>query len=625
VTPHDGSTRTLSSWVTFAGCVLVVTVLYWAQVVLVPIALAGLLTFMLAPLVTRLQRGIGRIAAVIVVVTCGSAILGGGAWAAFTQFSRVVADLPAYRTNIRQKIADVRHAGQGGSLEKVQATFDDIKTEIQRPDPREPVRGTAARPIVVRSEQVADWWSFPAWLGPIVGPVATGGFVLVLVIFMLLEREDLRGRVIGLIGHGHLAVTTRAFEEASERVSRQLLMQALVNAIYGACVAIGLWALGVPYALFWAVVGASLRFIPYVGPVLASGAPILVSLAVLPGWTQPLSVIGLFVALELFTNLVLETVLYAGAAGVSQVGLLVAIAFWTWLWGPIGLLLATPLTVCVVVLGKHVPALEFLSTLMADMPALAPDVAYYQRLLARDQNDAFERIERHQAAEGRETVYDALLLPALNYAERDRLEGRLSPAEEDMVIGATRELLTDSNSPERPPPTDAAEATERSVEADEMGAATPRPMPLPVLAYPVNGDADAVALRMLDQLIDGDAIDLEIVTTVMMSSELIATLRQQASRVLCLADLPPSPSSKTRYLVKKLRAAIPELTIVVGRWAPDALADDNLRLLTDAGATHVTTRLLETRDVLRQYISVPHSENDGTAIGFPSSGLTKGS
>lgn len=597
VTPHDGLTRTLSSWATFAGCVLVVTVLYWSQVVLVPIALAGLLTFILAPLVTRLQRRIGRIAAVIVIVTCGTAILGGGAFAAFNQFSRVVADLPAYRTNIRQKILDVRHVGQGSSIEKVQATIDDIKTEIQRPDPREPARGTAARPVVVRSEQVADWWSFPAWLGPIVGPVATGGFVLVLVIFMLLEREDLRGRVIGLIGHGHLAVTTRAFEEASERVSRQLLMQALVNAIYGAIVAIGLWALGVPYALFWAVIGASLRFIPYVGPVLAAGAPTLVSLAVLPGWTQPLSVIGLFVALELFTNLVLETVLYAGAAGVSQVGLLVAIAFWTWLWGPIGLLLATPLTVCVVVLGKHVPGLEFLSTLMADTPALAPDVAYYQRLLARDQSEASELIERHRTAEDRETVYDALLLPALNYAERDRLEGRLSPAEEDMVIGATRELLADTN----------ANANEPLAETDETTPAAPTPLPLAVLAYPVNGDADAVALAMLDQLVGNDAIDLNIITTVMTSSELIATLQREASRVLCLADLPPSPSSKTRYLVKKLRTAIPELTIVVGRWAPDALADDNLRLLTDAGATHVTTTLLETRDVLRQCIPVGNS------------------
>jgi predicted PurR-regulated permease PerM len=600
VTPHEGAARAVSSWVTFAGCVLVVGVLYWTQVVVVPIALAGLLTFILAPVVTLLQRRIGRVAAVIVVVTCGASFLGGGAWAAFTQFSRVAADLPAYRTNIRQKIADVRQAGEGGSLQKVQATFDDIKTELQKPDPREPARGTAARPIVVRSEQVADWWSFPAWLGPVVGPIATGGFVLVLVIFMLLERDDLRGRLIGFIGHGHLAVTTKAFDEASERVSRQLLMQVLVNAIYGACVAIGLWTLGVPYALFWALVGSSVRFIPYVGPVLAAGAPILVSLAVLPGWTQPLWVAGFFVALELFTNLVLETVLYAGAAGVSQVGLLVAVAFWTWLWGPIGLLLATPLTVCVVVLGKHVPGLEFLSTLMADTPALTADVAYYQRLLARDQSDAFERIERHLTAEGRETVYDALLLPALNYAERDRLEGRLSPGEEEMVIGATRELLTDTEAA-RSARTAESAAKEHAGDNDSLAIpASSRRTPLSVLAYPVNGDADAVALRMLNQLIDVDAIEMEIASAGMLSSDLIAAVRQRACRVLCLADLPPSPASKTRYLVKKLHAAFPELTIVVGRWAPDMLADDNPGLVSDAGATHVTTRLLEARDILRQ-------------------------
>ena len=604
MTLSEEAVDALSSWATFVGCVLVVGVLYWTQVLLVPIALAGLLTFILAPVVTHLQRRIGRIAAVIVVVTCGGAILGGGAWAAFTQFSRVAAELPAYRTNIRQKIADVRHAGEGGSLGKVQATLDEIKTEIRKSDPDDPGRGTAASPVVVRSEQVADWWSFPAWLGPILGPIATGGFVLVLVIFMLLERDDLRGRLIGLIGHGNLAVTTKAFEEASERVSRQLLMQALVNAIYGACVAIGLWALGVPYALFWAVIGASVRFIPYVGPVLGAGPPILVSLAVLPGWTQPLWVLSFFVALELFTNLVLETVLYAGAAGVSQVGLLLAVAFWTWLWGPIGLLLATPLTVCVVVLGKHVPGLDFLSTLMADMPALAPDVAYYQRLLARDQVDALERVERHQAAEGRETVYDALLVPALNYAERDRLEGRLSVAEEDQMIAATRELLLDIQDAAGAAGAPAVDAeplhhAEDSSDADATSTALARDA-LAVLAYPVNGEADAVALRMLDHLVDSDAIALEIVSTGMTSSDLIAAVRQRASRILCLADLPPSPSSKTRYLVKKLHAALPHLTIVVGRWAPDALADDNPRLLEDAGATHVFKRLVEARDVLRE-------------------------
>ena len=214
---------------------------------------------------------------------------------------------------------------------------------------------------------------------------------------MLLERRDLRDRLIGLFGHGRLAITTKAIDEAGTRVSRQLLMQSLVNLVYGIAAGVGLSFLGVPYPLLWASLGAALRFIPYVGPVLAAGAPILVSLAALEGWTGPLEVIALFVVLELFTNLVLETVLYAGAAGVSQVALLMSVAFWTWLWGPLGLLMATPLTVCLVVLGKHVPGLEFVGMLMADTPALAPEHGYYQRLLARDQGEAADLIDQlHQ-------------------------------------------------------------------------------------------------------------------------------------------------------------------------------------------------------------------------------------
>jgi predicted PurR-regulated permease PerM len=266
-----------------------------------------------------------------------------------------------------------------------------------------------------------------AWLGPIIGPLGTAAMVVALVIFMLLERRDLRDRLIGLIGHGRLTVTTKAFDEAGSRVSKQLLMQSLVNGIYGVVAGLGLYFLGVPYPLVWGTLGAALRFVPYLGPVLGAGAPILVSLAALPGWAGPLSVIGMFTALELFTNLVLETVLYAGAAGVSQVALLVSVAFWTWLWGPLGLLMATPLTVCLVVLGKHVPGLTFVGTLMADTPPLAPEYGYYQRLLARDPGEAADLIERHIKNEPWGTVYDALLLPALNYAERDRLENRLSP------------------------------------------------------------------------------------------------------------------------------------------------------------------------------------------------------
>ena len=300
-----------------------------------------------------------------------------------------------------------------------------------------------------------------SWLGPIVGPLGTAGLVVAMVIFMLLERRDLRDRLLGLVGHGRLTTTTKALDEAGTRVSRQLLMQSLVSLLYGVVAGLGLYYLGVPYPLVWAVLGAVLRFIPYVGPVLGAGAPILVSLAALQGWAGPLWVVGLFVVLELFTNLVLETVLYAGAAGVSSSALLVALAFWTWLWGPLGLLMATPLTVCLVVLGKHVPGLEFVGTLLADTPALAPEYGYYQRLLARDQSEAADLIERHIKAEPPGSVYDALLLPALNYAERDRLELRLSPDEESAVLEATRELLSDAADSIRrlrPPPPASADA-----------------------------------------------------------------------------------------------------------------------------------------------------------------------
>ncbi len=419
-----------------------------------------------------------------------------------------------------------------------------------------------------------------------------------MVIFMLLERRDLRDRLIGLFGHGQLAITTKAFDEAGTRVSRQLLMQSLVNLVYGIAAGVGLYFLGVPYPLVWAALGAALRFIPYVGPVLGAGAPILVSLAALQGWAGPLWVVGLFVVLELFTNLVLETVLYAGAAGVSQVALLVSVAFWTWLWGPLGLLMATPLTVCLVVLGKHVPGLEFVGTLMADTPALAPEYGYYQRLLARDQSEAADLIERHIKTEPPRSVYDALLLPALNYAERDRLEQRLSLDEETAVIDATRELLSDAAESIRRLQPEPAEPP------DDPPLPGPRE-PLRVLGYATNGVADELALAMLAHLLDDLPIAVEITRTRMQASELVSLVQAQGVSVVCLADLPPSPPSKTRYLVKRLHAALPEVRILVGRWAPPALADDSTQLLRDAGANLVASTLLETRTYLGGLVEIP--------------------
>ena len=557
-------------------------VLYWAQAILVPIALAILLTFVLAPPVTWLQRWIGRVPAVLTVVMLVFTVLGAAGWGLSRQMNHLAQDLPRYRVNILEKIADVRLFGRGGSVEKLQETIEGIRTDIEKADTP---RGTPSRPVVITSEQVASFPGF-AWLRPLLGPLGTAALVLVLVIFMLLERRELRDRLIGLFGHGRLASTTKAFDEAGTRVSRQLLMQSLVNLIYGVAAGVGLYLLDVPYPLVWAILGAALRYVPYVGPVMGAGAPILVSLAALDGWVGPLSVVGLFVVLELFTNLVLETVLYAGAAGVSQVALLVSVAFWTWLWGPLGLLMATPLTVCVVVLGKHVPGLEGVGMLMTDSPALAPAYGYYQRLLARDQGEAADLVERRIKAEAPRSVYDALLLPALNYAERDRLRERLSTDEEASVIATTRELLAD-----------AAEWIQRRDSADERPSDAPRVEPLgrlAVLGYAINGVADEVALEMLALATDDLSVDVEIIAARLSASQLIALARDRGPAVVCLADLPPSTSSKSRYLVKRLTAALPDARVIVGRWAPAELADESTQELREAGAHLVASTLAET-------------------------------
>lgn len=587
----------LNSWITFAGCVLVVTVLYWAQLVLVPVSLAVLLTFVLTPPVVWLQRRIGRIAAVLTVVFLVFTFAGLAGWGVIRQMSTVGTDIPTYRANIRAKLQDVRGAQDGAYFSKFGKAIRELQAEF---GVTEAAPGTPAKPLVVTTDTpaasslaAAAWLG---WLGPLVTPLTTGVFVAMLVLFMLLEREQLRDTMLGLVGHGRLARTTKALGDAGERVSRQLLMQTVVNLVYGAIAAAGLWMFGVPYPLFWGAIGAALRFIPYLGPVSAATGPVVLAFAALPGWTGPLEVAGFYVALEIFTNMVLETILYAGAMGVSQVALLISIAFWTWLWGPVGLVMATPLTVCLVVLGKHVPGLSFLGTLLSDVPALTPDHTYYQRLLARDQAEAVEIVERCIKADPACNVFETMLIPALNYAERDRLEGHLSVEEEAAVIDTTREVLD-------------ILAESQSVSLMSVSAApSPNGQPLRVLGYAVNGAGDELALRMLAQVVGDLPIALDVTTTRVLSSELVQHVRINGYALICFADLPPSASSKTRYLVKRLRAALPELRIVVGRWSHPSLAGDSLQPLTDAGASHVSTSLTETRKYLAEAAHV------GTAV-----------
>jgi predicted PurR-regulated permease PerM len=576
----------VAPWLKFAVLALVVTVLYLGQAVLVPLALAGLLTFLLTPVVAFLQRYLGRIAAVLLSVVLTFAVVGVIAWGLATELHGLAHELPGYRHGIRQRIADLRGVSRGGAVEKVQDAVKDIKEAIQG----EEVAGTRAdKPAVAPGSAPSEWTDISTALGPLLGSLATGGLVVVLAIFMLLERQELRNRLIRLVGFAQVGRTTVALDEAGSRISRYLLMQSIVNGLFGLGVGIGLWLLGLPHALLWGCLAAALRFVPYVGPWIAALAPIALGLAVFPGWTRPLLVVALFVVLELFTNLVLETFLYADAAGVSEVGLLVAIAFWTWIWGPAGLLMATPLTVCLVVLGKYVPGMQFLTTLLGDAPALVPHVAYYQRLLANDRDEASEILETHLATAGPVNVFDAVMLPALNYALRDAPE--LSARQEQDVLAGTVALLDDvvtSPSATGPPAADPPVS---------------RP-PVVVIGCPARGEADEVALRMLAALLDPTLFTVEATSSRLLVSEVVSLVKARPGAAVCIGALPPGGTAHARILCKRLRAELPDLKILVGRWGPAELGGEGAEALRAAGADLVGATLAESRDQLYQLVTL---------------------
>jgi predicted PurR-regulated permease PerM len=584
--PGNGLLSRLQPIIVFATILLAVACLARAQAVFVPLALAFVLVFILSPVVTWLERRIGRSVAVVLVLLLVLVAVASVGYLLTSQLVRLGNEVPNYKSNIRKKVADVRWLGRDGSLQKVQRTVEEAVGEAtetggERTLPNRPV------PVIVQEDQSSQIWSIPTALGPWLEPLATGGFVLVLVAFMLIERTELRNRVIRLVGHGRLALTTKALDEAAARISRYLLMQSLVNAVFGLGVGVGLVALGVPYALLWAFLAAVLRFIPYVGPWLAALLPIALSLAVFEGWVRPALVIALFLGLELFTNMVLETFLYASSAGVSQVALLVAVAFWTWLWGPVGLMLATPLTVCLVVLAKYVPALEFVGVLFGDAPVLEPHVTLYQRLLAGDHDEAAVIVEEFLEHNPAERVFDDLFLPALALAKRDRSRRRLGDDDERVVLQTTREVLEEVAPPVRDP--------------DPAEAERPRAR---ILGCPARDAFDELGLEMLRQVLQPSAIDLEPASSALLSSEVIA--RVEAPRedgnecpVLCIATVAPGGIAQVRYLAKRLRARVPGLRIVVGRWGAPENLEEAREAFTTAGVDEVADTLLATRDQLQ--------------------------
>ena len=422
--------------------VLAIASLYFGKDVLIPLALSLLLSFLLAPHITLLERWkFGRISAVLTVVVLAFALIGVLGWVVAGQLFSLANKLPEYRENLQAKIESVwKPLGKG--LDRSSATVRELNEQLSNPPSRQN-RGLSSQ--VMQVEVVESRWSaftlLRDSLGPILKPAGTAGIVIIFVIFLLLKREDLRDRLIYLIGPGRLNTTTEALDDAAGRVSRYLLMQSIVNGSQGIAVGIGLFAIGLPNAILWGLLSALLKFIPYLGPWISALAPIALSLAVFDGWTRPLLTVGWIVFLELVSSNFVEPWLYGASIGVSPFALLLAAVFWTWLWGIAGLMLSAPLTVCLVVMGKYIPQLEFLSTLLGDKPVLEPKARFYQRLLAMDQEEAGTVLDKYLKENQLVDACDTILIPALGLAEQDRHRGNLDENREKFVLESIGEMI----------------------------------------------------------------------------------------------------------------------------------------------------------------------------------------
>ena len=589
---HNGQ---LPSLFILPTLILVIASLYWAQAVLIPIAVSLLLTFLLSPVADTVERlGLGRVFSVILIVALAFSFLIAVGWVVTLQLTSVANELPTYRKNIEKKIADIRNAGKGGALEKVQKTAEEVKEELKKKD--EVVKAQPKpRAVVVEAEQSSTFWPVPLNIAPMLERLASGGLSIVLVIFMLLQREDLRNRLIRLIGYGRLTVTTRALEEASQRISRYLLMQSIINVSFGIAIAVSLALIGLPYALLWGFLAAILRFIPYVGPWAAAIMPSALSLVVFEGWMWPALVVAVFVVLELINNMVLEPLLYGESAGVSEVGLLVAVAFWTWLWGAVGLIVATPLTVCVVVLSKYVPQLDFISVLMGDEPVMQSNVSYYQRLLAGDEDEAEEIVEEYLKTHPKERIYDDVLIPALNDAKRDMVRGKIEDSNQQFVFGATRAILEELPNLE-PKMSAKAKAAAESTSADTNHSASSPP--IRIVGCPVRDEADELALLMCGQLLAPTRYAMEVLADEALTSEMVDHVAEKRPALVCIVSLAPGGLAQTRYLCKRLRVRFPDTRILVGRLG--AQSGNHRDALLAAGADKVATTMIELRDQVIQ-------------------------
>jgi predicted PurR-regulated permease PerM len=419
--------------------VVAIVTLYFARIVLIPFALALLFTFILTPVVKLLERiRLGRIASTLLVVVLTVAACGALGWTVAKQMGDVVNQLPAYKSNIKAKLDSFHWSANhalGNASETMTELSKDLASPLATPQPGDtPATKRAANPppkleVPVPVEVIKSPALPLESVQNVLGVLVSALIVLVFTIFMLIRREDLRNRLILLAGEGHLHLVTQTLDDASARVSRYLLLQFVVNACYGIFIGICLYFIGVPGALLWGVIAGILRFLPYVGPPLGGIVPLLLSMAVFDDWSRPLVTLLLFVVTDLIVSNLVEPMLYGAHTGISSLAILMAAIFWTAIWGPIGLVLSTPLTVCLLVIGRHVPQLSFLDTLLGDEPVLMPQSNLHQTHLAMDHDEARHALENYLKGKTLEDLYDSVLIPALSLAEQNRYKNRRDDAD----------------------------------------------------------------------------------------------------------------------------------------------------------------------------------------------------
>lgn len=578
----NGQSRvTVGTFTTVGLFVLAIAALYVGREIFVPLALAVLFSFLLAPLVSFFQRHhVPKIPAVVLVVALAFSVVFGFALIVAGQLTQVAQDLPGYKSNIQTKIRDIKVTGPNSLFARFTGLVEDLGEEVAKPaDPPSSAQldagsrsvgqnGTddSIEPIPVKIEppdltplEIAE-----KVIGPLIGPFVTAGVVIVFVIFILLQRQDLRDRLIRLVSGGDLNRTTQTMEDAGSRVAKYLLMQLVVNVSYGIPIGLGLWIIGVPYPALWGMLAMVLRFVPYIGPVVAAILPMSLAFAVDSGWTMVLWTIGLFIVLELVSNNIFEPWLYGSKTGLSPLAIIVAAIFWTWLWGPVGLLLSTPLTVCLVVLGRHVPQFGFLDVLLGSEPVLTPAQSLHQRLLASDPDEATENAEKYLENHTLEQFYGDVTVPALASLERDRENGALDEDRRRAVVESMFTLMDNLSEVEDTP------VVPDGVETQEREAAIPpRRMEIrpewerqSVLCVGARSNLDDAAAAVLSQLLERRGIGARWVSW---SETRIANLSDWDAtgvQIVCLLYLNENSVSHARYLVRRIKRRMPNVQIL---------------------------------------------------------------